>query len=385
MLILSLIVSYFSSFSPHFLSSSRPDGFGVTSAVASLGVPAPQATDKAVVTGFSSSEADEPTNALPASLPASYKDMKLFPGGIPFGVKFYTDGIVVIGLSDIDTERGRENPGFDAGLREKDIIKKINGLPLKNAAQFTEAVDQSDGKSLTLTCTRAGKEFTAHITPKYSPAENRYKTGLWIRDSGAGIGTVTFIQPKTLSFGGLGHGICDTDTGALIPMEKGSVLDVTISGVNKGVPGTPGEIQGYFSSGKIGTLIGNTSCGVYGVYNDLPSGLPEAALPLGTRENLQEGDAWIYCTLDADGPCQYAVRISSINRSATGNKCFSITVTDKKLIEKTGGIVQGMSGSPIIQNGKLVGAVTHVLINDPTAGYGIFIENMLSSMPDMLR
>ena len=226
---------------------------------------------------------------------------------------------------------------------------------------------------------RNGKEYTAHVTPEYSKTEGKYKSGLWVRDSGAGIGTVTFIDPETLSFGGLGHGICDGDTGELIPMDRGSVLGVRINGINKGAAGAPGEIKGYFNSGKTGTLIKNTTCGVYGVFTELPKGLPSEAVCLGGREELKEGDAYIWCTLDDSGPQKYSIRISEINRSATGNKCFSITVTDRALIEKTGGIVQGMSGSPIIQNGKIVGAVTHVLVNDPTTGYGIFIENMLNA------
>lgn len=314
---------------------------------------------------------------------ASYKDLRLYPGGLPFGVKFYTDGLIVIGFSDIEDGSGRSNPAYDAGLREKDVITKINGKPATGVSQLTEEVERTSGGELTLTCKRAGRDYVAHVTPKYSETEGRYRTGLLIRDSGAGIGTLTFIDPESLAFGGLGHGICDGDTGELIPMDRGSVLDVTISGITKGSSGAPGEIKGYFGSDKTGSLISNTSCGVYGNLASLPDGLPEGPLPIATRSELSEGDAYIYCTLDGSGTCRYAVQISEINRSATGNKCFTVKVTDPKLIEKTGGIVRGMSGSPIIQNGKIVGAVTHVLVNDPTCGYGIFIENMLNQMGDL--
>ena len=318
-------------------------------------------------------------DSLAVFMPAEYKDKKVYPGGVPFGVKFYTDGIIVIGFSDVEGNGGKINPAYEAGIRLKDIIIKIDGKDIKRAEELTGLVEGSGGKAIALTYLRNGKEYTVNVTPEFSSAEGRYKSGLWVRDSGAGIGTVTFIDPETLSFGGLGHGICDGETGELIPMDRGSVLGVKINGVNKGTPGAPGEIKGYFSSGKTGTLISNTVCGVYGVFGELPASLPSEPIPVGSCRELKDGEAFIYCTLDNEGPQKYSVTISEINRSATGNKCFTVKVTDKRLIEKTGGIVQGMSGSPIIQNGKLVGAVTHVLINDPTTGYGIFIENMLTA------
>jgi stage IV sporulation protein B len=331
-------------------------------------------------------EAQGSETYVAAAKNASYKDLRLYPGGLPFGVKFYTDGLIVIGFSDIEDGNGRSNPAYDAGLREKDVITKINGKPATGVSQLTEEVERTGGGELTLTCKRAGRDYVDHVTPKYSETEGRYRTGLPIRDSGAGIGTLTFIDPNSLAFGGLGHGICDGDTGELIPMDRGSVLNVTISGITKGASGAPGEIKGYFGSDKTGSLISNTACGVYGHLASLPDGLPEEPLPIAQRSELRDGDAYIYCTLDDSGiPCRYAVKISDINRSATGNKCFTVKVTDPKLIEKTGGIVRGMSGSPIIQNGKLVGAVTHVLVNDPTSGYGIFIENMLNQMSDLAR
>ena len=336
--------------------------------------------DNSLAAGFYMPEDEEDPSALPVARNSSYKDIKLYPGGVPFGVRFHTEGLIVIGFADIESADGRSNPAYDAGLREKDIITAINGSPAAAATQLSEELEKTAGGEITLTCKRAGREYVAHVTPKYCEAEGRYKTGLLLRDSGAGIGTLTFINPEDLSFGGLGHGVCDGDTGELIPMDRGSVLDVTISGISKGATGAPGEIKGYFGSKKTGTLVSNTTCGVYGTLASLPALLPEEPLSIATRDELKEGEAYIYCTLDESGiPCKYTIEISNIDRSANGNKCFTVKVTDQSLIEKTGGIVRGMSGSPIIQNGKLVGAVTHVLINDPSTGYGIFIENMLNA------
>ena len=182
----------------------------------------------------------------------------------------------------------------------------------------------------------------------------------------------------------MGHGICDADSGELIAMRRGTVSDVTISSVVKGAIGAPGELKGYFNPGKSGALLGNSGCGVWGVFSDPPQA-PTEALPVGLRNDVKEGSAEIFCTLDSNKIGRYRVELSNIDRSATGSKCFSVKITDPALLAASGGIVQGMSGSPIIQNGKLVGAVTHVLINDPTSGYGIFLENMLVSMPVLVH
>lgn len=331
---------------------------------------------------------------------------EVYVGGMPFGVKFYTEGILVVGFCDVDVTSGgggtrNVNPARNAGLKLRDVITAINGKAPAGAASLTRAVEESGGKPLTLTVkrytgahgtgrgskgagTRSFTEFSITVTPAYSASESRFKTGLWVRDSGAGIGTVTFIVPEGNAFAGLGHGICDGDTGELIPMQRGQVTDVTVSGVERGAVGAPGAIKGYFAPGKTGSLLGNTECGVYGIFAARPASATDK-LPVGKREEVCEGDAIILCTLDNGKIGRYSVKITSVDRSATGSKCFTISVTDPALIEKTGGIVQGMSGSPVIQNGKLVGAVTHVLISDPTAGYGIFIDNMMREMPGILQ
>jgi len=308
----------------------------------------------------------------------TYHNMKVILGGVPFGVKFNTEGVMVIGFSDIDSTPKSQTPAYLAGLRTKDVITKVNGTMIANAAELTSLVEKSGGTPISLTYKRAGVEHTVSVTPAYSQSESRYKTGVWVKDSGAGIGTVTYIIPESKSFGGLGHGICDSDTGELIPISRGVVMDVNISAIKKGVSGTPGEIKGYFGTNTLGSMICNTNCGVFGKLDSLPRNC-QKTIEVAMRDEICEGEASIVCTLDGGVPCYYKIEITSINRHADGSKCFVIHVTDASLIEKTGGIVQGMSGSPIIQNGKLVGAVTHVLINDPTTGYGIFIENMLNA------
>lgn len=307
-----------------------------------------------------------------------YENVSLIPGGIPFGVKFSTEGVVVVGFCDLEGISKSQNPAYLAGLRPKDIIKKVDGRSLEDAAELTRVIEECGGRQLSLTYTRSGQEKTAKITPAYSESEGKYKTGIWVRDSGAGIGTVTYIDPNTGEFGGLGHGICDGESGELIPMERGVVTDVKINAVKKGIAGEPGEIKGHFGTDKRGTVCTNTECGVFGAFSKIPNEAGQA-MPVGSSEYIKCGEAEILCTLDDGGRQSYKIEISRINRGAEGSKCFIIKVTDPRLIEKTGGIVQGMSGSPIIQNGKLIGAVTHVMINDPTVGYGIFIENMLSA------
>ena len=312
-------------------------------------------------------------------------ELRLYPGGMPFGVKFYTEGVLVVGFCDIDTDGGKVNPAYAAGIRLKDVITAVGGEALSDASELTSKIDKCDGNPVDVTYKRDGREYTVTLTPIYSQSEGRYKTGIWVRDSGAGIGTVTFVVPSSGAFGGLGHGICDSDTGELTPMRRGNVTSVTISGLTKGIAGDPGEVKGYFNSGKCGTLLGNTENGVYGIFSELPAQPPEEAMPIATRGEVKEGKAYIWCTLDSNEACKYSVELSAIDTASESNKCFTVTVTDPVLLEKTGGIIQGMSGSPNIQNCKLVGAVTHVLINDPARGYGIFIENMLDSMPELLR
>ena len=300
--------------------------------------------------------------------------------GMPFGVKFYSQGILIVGFSEIETADGIETPALDAGLQTGDIITRVNGSEVKTAGEFIGIIENAQNP-LQVTYLRGGDENTVSFVPSVSKEDGKRKTGMWVRDTTAGIGTVTFVLPDTGEFAGLGHGICDAETGELLEMKRGTVVDVMISGVTKGVAGSPGELKGYFTSDKSGVLLGNTLCGVYGVMSNVPwETIPETA-EVAAREDIRPGEAYIWCTVDGNRPQKYSINITEIRRdvSMQDNRCFSIEVTDPVLLEKTGGIVQGMSGSPILQNGRIVGAVTHVLINDPTKGYGIFIENMLEA------
>lgn len=310
-----------------------------------------------------------------------YEGLRLCPGGFAFGVKFNTRGVLVVGLSPYESGGKPISPAKEAGLRPKDVILSIDGKEVNSASEIAKMFETGEGKAVTVTFLRDGKEKTATLTPLPADSDGVYKAGMWLRDHTAGIGTVTFVEPESGAYGGLGHGICDMDTGALMPIRRGSAMKVRIGGVVKGRSGKPGEIKGYFLADRCGNVIANTLCGVFGVFSETPDlGEP---IEVASRYELKEGKATILCTLGDDGVKEYEIEISKIDRNGTDNKNFVITVTDSVLKERTGGIVQGMSGSPIIQNGKLVGAVTHVMVNDPAVGYGIFIENMLDQMGDL--
>lgn len=300
-----------------------------------------------------------------------FNDIEFYVGGMPFGVKIQTKGLQVVKFDD------ENSPAKSSGVKLGDTIIKVNDKEINSIEDFSKEINKCSGKEVILTILRNGKSLSIKVKPKFDQDENKYKTGIWIKDSTSGIGTVTFINPENNAFGGLGHGICDSTTGEVVPLSKGIVLDVTINGVLKGQIGKAGELKGTFNAKKIGVINENSTCGVFGyLSNTLKS--PENKMKLCAKEDLKEGEAYIWCTLSDCEPQKYTIEISDINRTQGNNKNFKIKITDEKLLEKSGGIVQGMSGSPIIQNGKLVGAVTHVLINDPTSGYGIFIENMLN-------
>lgn len=314
--------------------------------------------------------------AFPAAVHGADVD-EVYVGGMPFGVKFFTDGIVIVGFTEIETAEGTKNPAYDAGLRVNDVITEINGSDVNSSVELAKMIEEADGQ-VEVTFIRGKNKKSTMLEPFVSTTDGKKKTGMWIRDTTAGIGTITYIIPKTGEFVGLGHGICDMETGELLKMERGTVVDVQISGITKGKSGTPGELKGIFTSEKSGVLTKNTVCGVYGCLNEIPYALiPEDIIKIAESDEVHTGDAVIWCTLDGNIPHKYKIKIDEIHRSE--NRSFSITVTDHELLEKTGGIVQGMSGSPIIQDGKLIGAVTHVLVSEPEKGYGIFIENMLSA------
>ena len=311
-------------------------------------------------------------------------DVQLCPGGTPFGAKIFSEGLLVTGFGEVDTPDGARRPAYEAGIRVRDLILKINAQPVATAEDMARLIAESGGEPLEITVRRGEDVHTVTVTPLYSVAEGEYRTGMWVRDSIAGIGTITYVDPRDGSFAGLGHGICDAASGALLPLSRGIVVDVTISGVQKGSPDMPGELKGYFSSGRIGSICGNSPAGVFGLLTEPPLGADEsAAVPIALKQEIRDGEATLRCTLTDGAPQDYSVMIRKIKNS-TDLKNMEITVTDPALLAVTGGIVQGMSGSPLLQDGRLIGAVTHVLINDPTKGYGIYIENMLTQKKQIL-
>lgn len=296
--------------------------------------------------------------------------------GTPFGMKLYTDGVLVIDITTVETASGSISPGEDAGVKKGDYILSADGKQVLTNEELSAAVAASGGNRIKLVIKRGGTPKTVYVTPALSKETNSYRIGLWVRDSSAGIGTLTFYSPATGIVCGLGHGVCDEDTGDLLELKNGEIVSAEIVSVEKGSSGSPGQLKGRFTYGTIGKIDCNSEKGVYSVLKGKLgfSRLTETAL----KQEVRDGDAQIFCTVDGREPQLYSCRIkkrSSAYLSATQN--MTVTVTDPELLNITGGIVQGMSGSPILQNGKLIGAVTHVLIDDPTTGYAIFAENML--------
>lgn len=314
--------------------------------------------------------------AVTAAPGVSAERMKLIPGGMSFGVKFFTDGAVVVGITGVETNAGLVCPASDSGISVRDVITAVNGKKLASAEDLIEAIRGGNGSELKLSVTDTdGNLRDVAVTPAKG-TDGVYRIGVWVRDSTAGIGTVTFISAENGFFGGLGHAICDVDTGIILPVGKAYVVDVDITSIVKGREKTPGELKGTFGTAVKGEIITNCEVGVFGTYTDPPESLREP-MEVGKASELMAGDATVLCAVDGTVK-EYGIEIVKIYKDSGNTKNFLIEVTDPELLKLTGGIVQGMSGSPIIQNGRIVGAVTHVLVNNHTRGYGIHIENMLS-------
>lgn len=295
----------------------------------------------AVIYGEHGAAADMNTANTLTELGEIPKNVQIYAGGVPFGVKLFTNGLMIVGFSDVDCSAGSNTPAKDAGMKINDIIIKANDRKVEKAEDFIETVEASEGKAITVTYLRDNTEYKCKIIPSVSESDGKYKTGMWLRDSTAGIGTVTFVIPESGIFGGLGHGICDSETGSLVPMSHGITSGVIIEGIKKGVQGAPGELQGVFNGEKTGSLLRNTDNGVFGLFENAETA-GNSLVSLGSKNDIKEGEAYILCTLDDNKVQKYSISISEIHKEISGNKCFVVTVTDKKLIEKTGGIVQGM-------------------------------------------
>lgn len=298
--------------------------------------------------------------------------------GTPFGMKLYTDGVLVIDVTEVQTENGVVSPAEKAGIKKGDYILSADGRAVHTNEELSAVVSESGGEKIKFVIKRAGKKKALLCNPVKSSETGDFKIGLWVRDSSAGIGTLTFYSPMTGVVCGLGHGVCDEDTGELLSLDTGEIVKAEIVSVEKGASGSPGQLKGKFTYTALGAIDKNSENGVYSLLKGKISlsDLTEIAL----KNEVKDGAAQMLCTIDGGTPKLYDCKIKkrgSAYMASTQN--LTVTVTDKELLEKTGGIVQGMSGSPLLQNGKLVGAVTHVLIDDPTTGYGIFAENMLKT------
>lgn len=305
------------------------------------------------------------------------------PLGNAIGMKLYTKGVLVVGMSQIETDKNeKKKPYENSGIEQGDTILEINNNIVGNTEDLIKEVENSKGNTINIKYLRDDKTMQTDITPVKS--KNTYKIGLWVRDAAAGVGTLTFYEPSTNLFMALGHGISDIDTEEIVNIANGELVTANIVSITKGRKGYPGEIRGTIDEGKtIGTIYKNTNFGVYGMVknkNYLEADLTQE-MEVAPRNEIKEGKAQIICQLENSAKKKYDIEIEKVYiNNNQNNKSMLIKITDKELLEKTGGIIQGMSGAPIIQEGKFIGAVTNVLVNDPTQGYGVFADIMIKEM-----
>lgn len=309
---------------------------------------------------------------------------KVIPLGDLVGLKLYTQGVLVVGISEIEGEDNRTYKPFeDAGIEQGDSILEINNEEVDSTQKLLACVSKSHGKPMKVTYLKDGEEKSATITP-VKTGDNTYKLGLWVRDAAAGVGTLSFYDMQTKSVVSLGHGIQDIDTGEMVDISSGEFVTSTIVNIKRGEKNNPGKIEGSIENSKdIGDIYGNTKFGVYGhLPKDGLISLDETkAMEVAERNEIKEGDASIICSLEDGKKEEYSVNLQKLFRNNNeNNKSMIVKVTDQRLLDKTGGIIQGMSGSPILQNGKLIGVLTHVLVSDPTTGYGVFADLMIEGM-----
>lgn len=307
------------------------------------------------------------------------RDQELIPVGVPIGIYVKTDGVLVVGTGEFQGSNGVSYSPSRYILHSGDYIRQVNGEDVTEKEDFTRKIEESGGAEVVLTVERNGETMEVRVTP-VQDAGGAYKIGVWVRDNAQGVGTMTYIDSEG-NFGALGHGINDIDTSTLMHMENGTLYSTNIVDIRKGTDGNPGEMTGmivYTDENILGSITGNSPRGIFGICNSQALELgTEDALPIGLKQEIVKGPAQILCMVEEE-PQYYDVEITAVHLDHDNiNRGIELTVTDPRLLELTGGIVQGMSGSPIVQNGKIIGAVTHVLVQDSTRGYGIFIETML--------
>lgn len=308
---------------------------------------------------------------LQKDIETKVENMEIVLGGDAVGIKLLATGVLVVGVD-------RQDIGIEVG----DIILEVNGTKIESNDELIKFVNESNGNNLDLKINRQGKEFNTSVTPNYDNLSNAYKLEMWVKDSSAGVGTITFYDKKSGKFGALGHAVTETKENYILPITSGGITKTEIYSVKKGIAKMPGELKGTLTNDTLGDISGNTDKGVYGKVYDTSS-INKESIEVLPKSKIKEGKASIFCTLDDNEIKEYSIEIEKVLLTSSGNKNMIIKITDEKLLEKTGGIIQGMSGSPIVQDGKLVGAVTHVFLNDPTKGYGVFIENMIEDMCSM--
>lgn len=309
-------------------------------------------------------------------------DFRVIPGGQSVGVKLNTYGVLVVGHHLIDTKQGETSPGENAGIKVGDVITEINGEEVKHMADLAPYIEKAGktGEELNFTVLRDNKKFEKTVKPVKDSNEKSFRIGLYIRDSAAGVGTLTFYHPESSKYGALGHVISDMDTKKPIIVNNGQILSSSVTSIEKSSNGHPGEKLAQFTNEKpLGTITTNSPFGIFGkLDHSLKNNVYDKPMPIALSSEVKEGPAKILTVLEGDKVEAFDIEIvSSVEQKFPATKGMVVKMTDPKLVEKTGGIVQGMSGSPIIQNGKLVGAVTHVFVNDSTSGYGVHIEWML--------
>ena len=312
--------------------------------------------------------------ACPSARAAAEPVHELLAVGQPIGVKLFSDGVLVIGFSD------GESPAKDCGLKKGDIITALDGTALDSIEALRACLNAGGGSDAALTVKRGSRTLTIEASPQRDVG-GEYRLGAWVRDSMAGIGTMTFYDPESGIFGALGHGVTDADTGKLLPLDHGSIMDASVKAVKRGERAAPGELKGDFDLTRdSGTLFANTESGIFGKLSaEDAEKLRTQALPIAGKSELKTGKAQILATVEGKETRAYDIEIEKIYSSSGSTRNFLLHVTDEALLAQTGGIVPGMSGSVVLKDGKIVGAVTHVLLDDPTRGYGIFIENMLAA------
>ncbi len=310
-------------------------------------------------------------------------DLKVIPGGQSIGVQLHTKGVLVVGHHLVNGKQGETSPGENANIKVGDVILEINGNEIKKMKDVKPYVEKAgeESNSLDIKLKRGKETITTKLKPTLDSMENDYKIGLYIRDSAAGIGTMTFYEPKSKKYGALGHVISDMDTKKPIEIYNGSIVRSSVTSIEKGNNGIPGEKQAKFSAEdhKIGSITKNSPFGIFGKLNDeMSNGKWDEPMPVALSHEVKEGPAKILTVVEGEQVQEYDIEIvSSVPQKFPATKGMVIQITDEELLNETGGIVQGMSGSPIIQNGKIIGAVTHVFVNDPTSGYGVHLEWML--------